>query len=402
VSDKDDKTEKPTPKRAAEARKKGNIPKSAELVSWIAIYAGASVIRSTTVKGGRFLQQLMGEAGELMAAPDQIRAMKFMTGSITGAFKLIVPLAITFAVIGIIGHLAQVRFVLATQSIKPSFSKINPLKGAKNLLGPQSLFQAAKQLIKLIVLSYVAYRTLWDTVINLSANGPYSVGTLITITGAAVMQFVKQVALVGVLIGILDYLYQRRKVGKGLKMSKEDVRQESKGQESSPEVRGKMRQRQRQMSQNRMMASIKDADVVIVNPVHVAVALTYDAEKGAPKVVAKGAGFVAEKIRERAEEHDVLMIQDVPLARTLHQVCEVDDEIPAELFEGVARLLAFVFALKAKGSGIGQHKMPGTPDVEEYERDQAREAAAEEAKAAAEQRFGTPPATAADLADSVG
>jgi len=413
VSKDEDKTEKPTPKRMSEARKEGQIAKSPELVSWIAVFLGISVVKSTAVKGGRFLKDLMDQMGVLIADPEQAQALAFMTNSITGAFKIIAPLTITFAVIGIIGHLAQVRFVLAMKAVKPSFKKLNPIKGAKQLLSPQSLFMAAKQLIKSVVLGYVAYRTLWDTVINLSSNGPYSVGALISITSVAVMEFIKQVAIAGVIIGVIDYLYQRRKIGKQLKMSKNELKQESKQQESSPEVRGRMRQKQRAMSRNRMMAAIPDADVVVVNPVHVAIALSYDSEKGAPRVVAKGAGFVADKIREKADEHNILLVQDVPLARTLHRLCDVDDEIPVEIFESVARLLAFVFALRSNGKGLGLHKMPGTPEVDEYERQEALEAdkaAAEAAKASvganvggvgetrtgpartpggAEQRFGT-------------
>jgi flagellar biosynthetic protein FlhB len=141
-----------------------------------------------------------------------------------------------------------------------------------------------------------------------------------------------------------------------------------------------MRQRQRQMSRNRMMAAVKDADVIVVNPIHIAVALKYDPERGAPRVVAKGSGFVAEKIRERAEEHDIPTVQDIPLARTLNRICDIDDEIPGEMFEAVAKLLAFVFTMRSRGTSSGFHRMPGSLDMAEADameekRLQAKEAA---------------------------
>ena len=378
MADKESRTEDPTDKRKAEAREQGNIAKSQDLVSWTALFVGLNVLQSTLTKGAHYLESLMNQVGVLIADPDEKKALHFMVTSIEGAMMVVAPLALTYLAVAMALHVFQVRFVFAKKALKPDFKRLNPAKGIKRLFSKHSYVEAGKQVLKMLVLGYVAYATLWNTLIHLGQNGPYAIDALLIVTLGAVSSFLKYVALIGVAIGAADYLYQRKRIGGELKMSKEEVKQESKQSEGNPEMKGKIRQKQRAMSRNRMMASIKDADVVIVNPVHVAVALQYDISKGAPRVVAKGAGFVAEKIREVADEHKIPLIQDIPLARTLHRTCEVDEEIPMEMFEAVAQLLAFVFGLKNRGTAHGFHKMPGTPDLAEYERDEARKAAAAE------------------------
>lgn len=368
AGDKESKTEKPTAKRQKEARNEGRIPRSQELVAWATILAGVMVIRSTVSRASDMLHGMMNRMGELIAKPDAGTAIHYMTSSIVDGFVVIAPLMGMFTVLAIIGHLAQVRFVLATKALKPTFSRLNPVSGIKRLMSGQSLWQAAKELFKVVVFGYIAYRTLYGTVIELATGGPFAITEVMRITISSVMRFIRDVAVAGVVIGLVDFFYQRHKINQGLKMTKQEVREEGKQQEGNPEVKGQIRAKQRQMSRNRMMSQIKDADVVIVNPVHLAIALKYDPARGAPRVVAKGAGFVAEKIRDKADEHKVPLVQDIPLARTLHKACDIDDEIPSAMFEAVAKVLAFVFSLKARGTGTGLHKMPGTPDLVEVER----------------------------------
>lgn len=360
AGDKDGKTEKPTPKRLSEARKEGNIPRSAELVSWSALFLGLTMLQSTVGKAGNFMQREMESMRLLIASPDIGRSLTFFVESVREALMIVAPLTLTFMVIGVVGHLAQVRILFTTKPMKPKLSKINPISGLKRLFSPASGVEAAKQIVKTAILGYVAYRTLTDVVLGLARNGPYDIGEIMRVTVNSTMTFIRQGTLAGVVISLFDYAYQRRKVGKGLMMTKQEIKEEAKSGDLPPEIKGKIRQKQRQLSQNRMMSAIKDANVVIVNPVHIAIALTYDPKVGAPKVVAKGAGFLAERIKERAEEHRVPLVQDVPLARTLHRACDVDDEIPGELFEAVAKVLAFVFALSNRGMGEGLHRMPGS------------------------------------------
>jgi flagellar biosynthetic protein FlhB len=172
------------------------------------------------------------------------------------------------------------------------------------------------------------------------------------------MTLMRDVALAGLVMGLADYAYQRRRVGKQLRMSRHEVKQEHKQSEGDPLLKGAIRSRQMAMSRNRMMSAVADADVVLVNPTHVAVALRYQPDRGAPRVVAKGAGHVATRIREAADRHRVPMVADVPLARALHAACELDQEIPVELFTAVAHVLAFVLSLRAKGASSGTHRVP--------------------------------------------
>lgn len=337
------------------------------------------MIQRTVVDGGRLLLTLMNDTSDLIGAADENKAMGFFNEAMFEALKVLAPLALFFMALGVLSHLAQVRFVFSLKSMKPQFSRINPISGFKRVYSKHTVLQMLKEIAKVVVLGYIAYRTLWATLINLGTNGPYGIDVLISMAVGAVMQFLKEVALAGVVIGIIDYFMQRKRITGDMRMTKEEVKQEHKTQEGSPEMKGAIRQKQRAMSRNRMMSAIKDADVVVVNPVHVAVALKYqmDGKAGAPKVVAKGAGFVAEKIREQADEHQIPILQDIPLARTLHRVCEVDEEIPADLFEAVAMVLAFVFGLKNRGQAKGFHKMPGTPELAEYEAGEEQRAAAE-------------------------
>jgi flagellar biosynthetic protein FlhB len=173
-----------------------------------------------------------------------------------------------------------------------------------------------------------------------------------------VLGLVRAAAVAGIVMAAADYFVVRRRTNKQLRMTKEEVKQEYKNTEGDPHVKGQIRARQMQMARNRQMADVPTADVVLVNPTHVAVALRYDASKGAPRVIAKGQGEIATKIRELALEHRVPMVQDVPLARALHASCEVGAEISAEFYGAVAKVLAFVMSLKARGSAAGLHRNP--------------------------------------------
>jgi len=181
-------------------------------------------------------------------------------------------------------------------------------------------------------------------------------GGVLGSTTGAIITMMRLTAVAGITIGLADYAVARRRTEKQIRMTKDEVKQEAKQTEGDPHMRSAIRSRQIRMSRNRMMADIAQADVVVVNPTHVAVALKYEPHRGAPRVVAKGAGAIAAKIRERASEHRVPMVEDVPLARALHRSCEIGQEVPAELFQAVARVLALVMSLKRRGSAAGLHR----------------------------------------------
>jgi flagellar biosynthetic protein FlhB len=258
--------------------------------------------------------------------------------------------------VGVAAALAQGGFFLATKAVKPSAKKLNPISGMKRIFGPQMLWEGAKTLVKsaaVALLVWSAVRTMMPVI-----GAPSSPELLLSHTSDHAIGLVRSVALSGMVMGALDYAWQRRKIGKQTKMSKEDVKQEHRQAEGDPLVKSAIRARQLAAARNRMMADVPTADVVLVNPTHVAVALRYDAQSGAPLVVARGAGVIAAKIRELAAEASVPLVRDVPLARALYTSTEVGREIPAELFAAVAQVLAFVISRRSRGQRGGEHRSP--------------------------------------------
>jgi flagellar biosynthetic protein FlhB len=248
--------------------------------------------------------------------------------------------------IGLVGNFAQTGFAISGKALKPKFDRISPKKGLKRLLSPHSAWEAAKAALKLAVLTAVAWPGVSHLGAALATGGRVPSAQVMAEVASSTMGLIRSTALAGLALAAVDYGFQRRRVKKGMMMTKQEVKEEYRQSEGDPMTRQRIRQRQVEMSRNRMMAAVAVSSVVVVNPTHVAVALEYRPELGAPRVVAKGQGFIAARIREEAEKHGVPIVRDVPLARTLHAACKLGQAIPADLYETVARLLAFVFSLK--------------------------------------------------------
>jgi flagellar biosynthetic protein FlhB len=208
------------------------------------------------------------------------------------------------------------------------------------------------------VLALVLWFTVKGLMPSLVGSGSLPLSATLHQTRDGVAAMMRAAVLAGLALAALDVVVVRRRTNKQLRMTKREVKEEHKQTDGDPHLKGAIRSRQMAMSRNRMMSEVAKADVVLVNPTHVAVALRYDPSRGAPRVVAKGAGAVAAKIRERASEHRVPMVEDVPLARALHSQCELGHEVPPDLYEAVARVLAFVMALRRRGSASGTHRVP--------------------------------------------
>jgi flagellar biosynthetic protein FlhB len=279
-----------------------------------------------------------------------------MDDALRHAMLVLVVLGSAVMVVGVACALAQGGFYLATKAVKPKFSKLNPLNGAKRIFGPQALWEGAKILLKTAVLAWISYSAVRE--IMPLIGGVVPMGATLGIGWERVVDLMQTIALAGLALAGADYAMQRRRIGKQTRMTKEEVKQENKQTEGDPHVKGAIRSRQMAAARNRMMSDIPKADVVLVNPTHVAVALQYDPAAGAPKVVAKGAGAVAAKIRAKAEEAEVPLVRDVPLARALYGSCKVGQEIPVELFAAVAQVLAFVIGRRTQGSRGGHHSSP--------------------------------------------
>jgi flagellar biosynthetic protein FlhB len=360
-----EKTEKPTPQRLKKARKEGQIPRTQELGTWLGV-ATASVLLPMMV-GNAFesVRKLFVQIGSIANHPEP-QALSALMGQALNAFlTTVLPLALGMMVVGTMASAAQGGVTFSTKSMKPTLKKLNPFPGIKRMFGTQGLWESIKALIKTAALGIVVIVTSdrAQTLVSSAGALPLSAVTD-TFTASAILMF-RVVAITGLIIAVADYVVVRMKTMKKLKMSKYEITQEHKQSEGDPHMKAHRRGIQMAMSRNRMMSEVADADVLLVNPTHVAVALKYDASRGAPRVVAKGAGEVAAKLRALAEEARVPMVQDIPLARALHASCDLGQEVPAQLFTAVARVLAFVMHLGARGVRGGFHR-PGfePPEVD--------------------------------------
>ena len=351
------KTEAPTPKRKREARQKGQVARTPELTSWAGLLIATYLLKSAVTGGVEATQWMTERLSALIEQPEMGPALSFLGEAMWRYGVVMLPLLLGLMVVGVAGSFAQVGFAPSAKLIKPKWERINPAKGFKRIFGPMAAWDGAKSMLKVGAVAIAALPPLQNTAEMLAGADGMPVESVALVVGNGMMTIMRNAALAGLAIAAADYAFQRKRNTKSLKMTKQEVRDEHKQNEGDPHMKGAIRERQLRMSRNRMMADIATADAVIVNPTHVAVALKYDAEKGAPRVVAKGAGVIATKIREKAQEHGVPMVRDVPLARTLYRSCEIGQEVPLDLYEAVARLLAFVFALKARNLHRGIHEL---------------------------------------------
>lgn len=351
-----EKTEKPTAKKNKENRKEGKVPRSQEIGSWSALMLFAATLPLLFKHEVGVLKELMTTCFTAAGEADVNLALELLGRGLMHVLLALLLLGSGVMVVGVAGALAQGGFFFATKSLQPKLSKINPLSGFKRLFGMRLLWDGAKMILRsglVALLVYLAVKSMLPYV-----GGLVPMDVVVSSFGSSILSMMRNVAFVGIVLAVADYGFQRHKMGKQTKMSKEDIKQEHKQQEGDPLLKGAIRSRQLAMARNRMMADIPTADVVLVNPTHVAVALKYDAEKGAPRVVARGAGMIAQTIRERATEAEVPLVRDVPLARALYHNTQVGQEIPVELFGAVAQVLAFVISRRTRGQRGGEHSTP--------------------------------------------
>jgi flagellar biosynthetic protein FlhB len=356
VSDKGDKTEKPTAKRLKEARKEGRTPRTPELGQWLTMLAASFMLPLTIGLTDDRVRDLLAQVPKVASDPDPAVVLLLLRDIVVDAGVCLAPLVLVILLTGVLSTAGQGGLFLATKAAKPKVKRINPWPGIKRMFGAHGLGEAAKALFKTIVFGLLAFWAVKDLMVVLTAGGTMSLSSAAHVTWDATIRLVRVCCGMGLVFAAGDYAMKRKQAMSGIKMSHQDIKQEHRQSEGDPHVKGQRRSAQLAMSRNRMMSEVAHADVVLVNPTHVAVALRYVPGSGAPEVVAKGAGAVAARIRELAEENRVPMVRDVPLARALHGACKVGDTVPPELFEAVARVLAFVFGLRARGrSAAGTH-----------------------------------------------
>lgn len=354
-----EKTEQATPKRMKEVRKDGSLQKSQDVSAWIGI--GAAVVTMPMVldrASSAAMEQLVA-VRSVIADPDPLEVVDLLGSGLGSILTSVQPMLIAVVLAALIGNAAQGGVHISTKKFKPRFSQFNLVKGVKNTFGAQALWQGVKALLKTAVVGFVLYFVVQNLTPVLLTAGGLSVAALLSAAGGGISTLLWCAVGAGIALAIADVAVIMKRNKKKTRMSKFEIKQENKQSEGDPQLKGAIRSKQIAMSRNRMIADVAGADVVLVNPTHVAVALKYEPGKGAPRVVAKGAGHVAARIREVAAEKRVPMVEDVPLARALHGACEIGQEVPADLFTAVAQVLAFVMALKRRGgAGAGIRTMP--------------------------------------------
>jgi len=371
----EERTEKATPKKLRESRKEGRVARTPELGAWAAMLALALGLHWLVTTGTDSIRTLMNRTLVVIEEPSIPAAMTLLHDGGVLALVLSVVLGAVVLLVGVLAAAGQGGIHLATKTLKPKWSRLNPIEGAKRLFGPHALWEGAKILIKSSVVALFVWFAVRDLMPLLGGLVPLHAG--LEIVGDEAITLMRNVAVAGLIAAAADYAMQRRRTGKQVRMTKKEVKDENKQSEGDPLVRSALRSRQLAAARNRMMADVPQADVVLVNPTHVAVALRYEAERGTPRVVAKGAGVIASRIRETAERHRVAMVEDVPLARALHASCQVGQEIPPELYHAVAQVLAFVLSRRATGAAAGRYRSPrdeaDLPDVRPAGRRRARQ-----------------------------
>jgi flagellar biosynthetic protein FlhB len=351
-----EKTEKPTERRRKESRKEGQVPRTQELGGWASLLVVGMAAPTLLSRELSALQDLMVTCLTMGDQATPSRALALVGRGGAHILYALVILGCSVMLVSVGAALAQGGLFFATKSLKPKFSKLDPIKGAKRIFGPQALWEGAKMLLKSAFVGLVIYLGIRSIMPLIGGLVPIRT-VLDTVSGHA-LGLVRNVAFIGLGMAAADYAMQRRRVGKQVRMTKEEVKQEHKQSEGDPMLKSAIRSRQLAAARNRMMADVPTADVVLVNPTHVAVALRYQPERGAPRVVARGAGAIAVRIRAIATDERVPLVRDVPLARALYRSTKVGQEIPPELFAAVAQVLAFVISRRTQGQRGGEHRTP--------------------------------------------
>lgn len=348
----DQKTEEATPKRIQEAEERGNFAHSRELTSAFVLLAA---ILAFAIAGGYSTRHLMGTWRNLLSQSHVIQLnmedMQRLLGWVMeNSFTVLSPFLFAILLGGVIANLVQtggVRFSM--HPLLPRFHKMNPWNGFKRLFSRTTLMELFKSLFKLTLISLIAYFTIKGRFDEIPPMMGMSVGQILIFMGQVGLEIMIKVLVAMIFLAFVDYPFQRFTYLKNLRMTKQEVKDERKDTEGDPQIKQRIRNVQLEMMKRRMMAAVPEADVVVTNPTHIAVAIQYDQEKSdAPVVVAKGKGVVAEKIRALAKEHDIPVVEDKPLARLLHKTVEIGQTIPAHLYKAVAEIMAYVYRLKGK------------------------------------------------------
>ena len=345
----EDKTEKATPKKREEARKKGEVAKSRELPSVAVLLASLITL---TIFGSFMYTHIQTVMRESFSLPilKEVNIPEFMVFAekmITIFILTLSPILAAIFITAVLSNIMQVGFMLTGESIRPKLSRLNPIKGFGRLFSKQSFMELFKSLLKLAIVSIVAYLTVRAEMKNVYLLGDMEFNSIVAYILLTIFKIFIRCALAMIFLVAIDYAFQKWDFEKRLKMSKKEVKDEFKRTEGDPLIKSRIRSIQMQMARKRMMQDVPKADVVITNPTSLALALKYDSSvMGAPKLLAKGAGEIAKRIRELAEKYDIPVVENKDLAQSIYSLVEIGQEIPPALYEAVAEVLAYIYKLK--------------------------------------------------------
>ncbi|MFQ5597171.1 MAG: flagellar biosynthesis protein FlhB [Nitrospiria bacterium] len=345
-----ERTEKATPKKRQDARKKGQVPTSRDVSSAILILTVVVAFKYFGVTLFRDLKILMTQGFQSLsfAAMTEATFSGLMQNGLASLFMILVPIVGLMTLVGACSVIFQHGILWTTEPITPQFSRIDPISGVKRLFSLNALVNLAKTFLKFLVIGWISYFVIRRELPDILTMSRLETGNLLTAIGAPISRLILWTGFVVAMIGAVDYGYQWWEHERKLRMSRQEMKEELKQAEGTPLVRSRVRSLQREMARKRMMADVPKADVVVTNPTRLAVALRYRApEMAAPKVIAKGAGYLAQKIREIAQENDIPIVENKPVAQTLFKSVQIGREIPGGIYRAVAEILAYVYKLRS-------------------------------------------------------
>lgn len=352
------KTEPASQKKLDDARKKGQVAKSKDLSGSVILLAFFIILKVYVATMGKSLMSGFRETytkiGDLSGASLEFDSVgryltNFIKDGLLNITVILLPILAVGFVLSFVMDLVQVKWKVSTEPMKPKFDKFNPVNGVKRLFSVKTLVQLLKQIVVVVVCVIVAYNKLKDQIGLIFNMYDMSLGAVVAAMGEIILDLGITISIVYLIVGIADFIFEKFKFKDDMKMTKQEVKDEYKDTEGSPDVKGKQRRRMQEASRRRMMQAVPEADVVITNPTHFAVALKYEPDSGrAPVVIAKGEDYLALKIKETARENDVEVVENKPLARMIYYNVDLGMEIPQELYQAVAEVLAFVWKLKNK------------------------------------------------------
>lgn len=347
----EERTEQATPRRRQEARRRGQVARSVELSS-VAVFLAVVMVLKAVSEGA--LQGAMESVRFALTNLSQTEfspalALSFTTGCLSHAAKAFLPVIGVAIVVGVVVNLLQVGVMFTAEPLAPNWARLNPVAGFTRLFSRRAFVESVKTLLKVLLIGWLTFSAVRADAAMLLRTGEIDPLMVLMLVGQLLYKMAWRVGLAMLVLALLDYGFQRWEYEKSLRMTKEEVKQEMKQTEGDPQVKSRIRARQQAIARRRMMQAVPEADVVVTNPTHYAVALQYDSQRmAAPTVVAKGMNLVALRIREIAQQHGVPIVENPPLAQSLYRTVDIGQQIPPELYQAVAEVLAYVYRLRAR------------------------------------------------------